>query len=793
MSLSKCLSLIMALFLSGIAFAQSPLQRITGVVLDKASQQPLIGATVFIKLESDQRMIGATTDADGRFVLDQVPVGRHFLQCSYVGYQPWVSSYLEVTSGKRLDLRIELDESVMLGDSVVVRAPRVASEASNEYGLVSARSFTPEETQRFAGSINDPGRMALSLPGAQISTQDNENTIVVRANSPIGLSWRLEGVEIPNPNHFAEAGSSGGGISALSIYVLGASDFFTGAFPAEYGNALAGVMDLKFRKGNREEREFRLQAGLIGLDFASEGPLSKSKKSASYLFNYRYSTLGILSQLGVNVVNPLTSNSFHDLSFNLYFPINKKSHLTFFGFAGASSENKAAEADQAKWTSFNEVYIYDFYTKLGVTGLTYTYLINEKSYLYGTVSVGANDIQSTDDTVSYDLVRTRIRNESYLNGRINTAWSYNTKVGKATNLKAGFQASHLFYDVYRDDYDNVIDDLRIQMEGNGTTFLFQPYAVVRAQVAPALILQGGVNAMYFKYTNEFIAEPRMGAQIQLPAGSINLAYGLHSQILPFQTYEAVTTDSLTGAYGGKPNQHLKMWRAHHMAINLTQQFPGNVRLKVELYYQALFNVPVSIQSWSTYSLINQDRNFFADSLSNEGTGYNAGVEVTLEKAFSNRLFFLLSGSVYDSRFKTNNGGVDQYYNTKYNSNFNSALTFGKEWDMKNNKRLEVGGRILWSGGMRYTPFDTQKSMETGRAVYVQSEAYAEQNKNYFRMDARVALRKNAARFSWKLSLDIQNLTNYQNPQRPYFDRWAGTQAFGYNTSIIPVISYTIDF
>jgi len=790
--------MLLRLCLGMLAFtqvlAQSPSQRITGLVLDKASKQPLIGATVIIKLESDAgRMIGSTTDSNGIFSIEEVPVGRHFLNCTYVGYQPWVSAYLEVTSAKKLDLTIEMIESATVGDSIVVRAPRVASEASNEFGLVSARSFTPEETQRYAGSINDPGRMALSLPGAQISTQDNENTIVVRGNSPIGLSWRLEGFEIPNPNHFAEAGSSGGGISALSIYVLGASDFFTGAFPAEYGNALAGVMDLKFRKGNREDREFRLQTGLIGLEFASEGPLSRTKKSSSYLFNYRYSTLGILSQMGVKVVNPLTSNSFHDLSLNLYFPLNKKSHLTFFAFAGASSENKAAEEDQSKWTSFNEVYIYDFYTKLGVTGLTYTYLINEKSYLYGALSLGANDIKSTDDTIGYNGIRTRIRNESYLNGRMNTAWSYHTKWGKNVNLKAGFQASNLFYDVYRDDYDNAIDALRIQMNGEGTTWLVQPYAVLRAQASPKLLLQGGINTMYFQYTREFLVEPRVGAQIQLPSGAINLAYGLHSQILPFQTYEAITSDSLTGVYAGKPNQQLKMWRAHHAAVNLTQEFSGNIRLKVEPYYQYLFDVPVSVHSWSTYSLINQDRNFFADSLTNNGTGYNAGVEVTLEKSFSNRLFFLLSGSVYDSKFRTNNGGLDQEYNTKYNSNFNSALTFGKEWELHNGKRLEAGGRILWSGGMRYTPFDTQKSIEAGRAVYINSAAYSEQNKNYFRVDARIALRKNAANLSWKLSLDIQNLTNYQNPQRPYFDRWAGNIDYGYNTSIIPVISYTIDF
>ncbi len=787
------LMLIFSLLLNG--YAQKPGQRIAGTVIDKESRQPLPGANVFIKLADEASTIkGTVTDAEGRFALENVPVGRHYLNCTFVGYNNWTSTYLELTSAKQLVVNIELTEAITTGEEVVVTATRLGSEVNNEYSSVSGRSFTPEETQRFAGSINDPGRMALSLPGAQMAVQDNENTIVVRANTPIGLSWRLEGIEIPNPNHFAEAGGSGGGISALSIYVLGSSDFFTGAFPAEYGNALAGVMDLKFKKGNRENREYRFQAGLIGLDFASEGPLSMKKKKASYVFNYRYSTLGILNQLGVHVVNPLTNDVFNDLSFNLYFPINKKSHLTFFGFGGASAENKTAIMNPDKWKNYGESYTYDFYTKLGVTGLTYTHLIDENSYIYGVVSAGANNIKENDDSLSLNLIKARVRNEHYLNGRVTTSWSYNRKLGSATNLKAGFQASNLFYNNFREDYDNGIKKLRLQLQGNGTALLVQPYAMIRSQLGSNVTLQAGMNSLYFSYTNKFIPEPRVGLQMKLPSSaSLNFAYGLHSQILPFQTYNAVITDTLTGNYVSKPNQKLSMWRSHHLAINIDKRFAGNVRLKVEPYYQHLFDVPVSVHPWSTYSLINQDRNFFADSLVNTGTGYNAGVELTFEKAFSNRLFFLLSGSVYDSKYKTNNGGPNVYYNTKYNSNFNSALTFGKEWELTGSRRIEVGGRILWSGGARFTPYDIKRSIERGIPVMVYSQAYANQNINYFRVDSRIALRKNSPKFSWKLSLDIQNVTNHKNPQRPYFDRWTGQIAYGFNTSIIPVISYMIDF
>lgn len=788
---TKLLYLFALVSLTSSLQAQIPTQRISGTVIDKASRQPLPGASVFIK--EDSTFVGVTSDADGHFSLEKVPVGRHNVNCTFIGYAPWVSSYLELTSAKQLVITIELTVSAIVSDEVIIQDQHNASEVSNEFGLVSGRSFTAEETQRFAGSINDPGRMALSLPGTQISTQDNENTIVVRANSPIGLSWRLEGVEIPNPNHFAESGSSGGGISALSIYVLGASDFFTGAFPPEYGNALAGVMDLKFRKGNRENREFRLQAGLIGLDFASEGPLSQKKKSASYLFNYRYSTLGLLSSMGINVVNPLTSNTFQDLSFNLSFPVSKKTTVTVFGFGGLSGEVKTYVHDSTKWKNYNDVSPYNFYTNLGVGGITYTHLINDNSFVYGVVSAGANYIKEYDDTVGANFVKTRILNEHYLNGRVNTAWSYQRKMGSATSLKTGFQASYLFYDVFKESYDNAINGLRLQMNGKGNTMLLQPYAVVRSQISQVVTLQGGLNSQYFDFTHDFVLEPRLGAQFQLSKATLNVAYGLHSQILPFQTLEQVTTDSLTGAYRGKPNRDLKMWRAQHFVLSFSRPFEGNMRLKIEPYYQYLFHVPVSIHPWNTYSLINQDRNYFADSLSNKGTGFNAGVEVTVEKAFSNRLFFLLSGSFYNSQYKTNNGGADRYYNTRYNSRFNTALTFGKEWELGRARRLEVGGKILWSGGQRYTPYDTKASIESGRPVYVYSQAYGARIQDYFRVDSRIALRKNAEKFSWRLSLDIQNLTDHQNPQRPYYDRWTGNIAYSYNTTIIPVISYMIDF
>lgn len=769
-------------------------QTINGYVVDKTSKEPLLGATVFIRLESqDSTTIGTVTETDGRFALTNVPVGRHIVYCTYVGYEKWLSRYIEVTSAKQIELEIELSSTSSILNEITVSGRDNPNQASNEFSLGSARSFTADETQRYAGSINDPGRMALSLPGTQVSNQDNENTIVVRANSPIGLSWRLEGVEIPNPNHFAEAGSSGGGVSALSIYMLGTSDFFTGSFPAEFGNATAGVIDLKFRKGSRENRESRIQTGLIGLDFASEGPFSKKKKNSSYLFNYRYSTLGLLSSMGVNVVNPLTANTFQDLSFNLHFPINSKTIVTVFGVSGISSEIKKYQPDLSLWTRYNDVSPYSFSTRVGVVGSTYRHAINQKSFLYGVISLGGNYIEESDDTVATNFAKTRILNEHYLNGRLNTAWTYTRNFSENLFLKTGIQMSSIFYDVFKEDYFKITGKLRPELRGKNQTTLVQPFGVIKAAIGQKIVIQGGATLMYFDYTKELLVEPRLGVQYKVGKGTLGLSYGLHSQILPFAIYEAIYTDSVTGNIISKPNQNLRMWRAHHTSLSFNRSFKKNLSLKAEPYYQYLFNIPVSKHSWNTYSLINQDRNFLADSLISNGTAVNAGLELTLEKTFGDRFFFLLSAAAYTSTYKTNNGGSDRTFNTKYNSGFNSAITCGKEWNLGNAKRIEVGFRVLWSGGPRYTSFNALNSVKTGRPQLNYSETYAYQVKNYFRVDTRIALRKNLKRISWRLSLDIQNLTDSENPQRPYFDRWLGKTEYQYNTSIIPVISYVIDF
>lgn len=308
--------------------AQIPTQTVRGIIVDKISQSPLPG--VVVVLVNSNPLIGTSTDEEGRFKLTQVPVGKQTLKVSFIGYKENVMQNLSVNAGKELVLNVSLEEDIKSMSEVVVTAKVEKNKPLNDMSMVSTRAFSVEETQKFAAAVNDPARMATSFAGV-VNGSDGGNMISIRGNSPNGLLWRMEGVEIPNPNHFSNVGTSGGGIAIISSQLLSNSDFSTGAFASEYGNALSGVFDLKLRKGNNQKREYTFQAGVLGVDVSTEGPFKKGY-DGSYLVNYRYSTLGLLSKMGVPIGDATTT--FQDLSFNVSLPTKKLGTFGVFGFGG---------------------------------------------------------------------------------------------------------------------------------------------------------------------------------------------------------------------------------------------------------------------------------------------------------------------------------------------------------------------------------------------------------------------------------------------------------------------------
>ena len=771
-----------------------PSQTIKGKVIDTDTQHPLVGAAIYI-LGGDGKEIayGGTSDIDGYFRIENVPVGRHTIHCTFLGYEDWVATDIYVNSGKEFILNIELLETVVTTEAIVVTATKDKEKPLNPYTLVSTRAFSVEDVQRYPASINDPGRMAMGFPGVRMANQDNENSIVIRSNSPVGVRWRLEGIDIPNPNHFAHRGSSGGGISALSVNVLGQSDFSTGAFPAEYGNAFAGIMDMHFRKGNTEKREFRIQAGVVGLDAMMEGPISK-KQGSSYLLNYRYSTLTILGAMGIDVTQPNMTNNFQDLSFNLYFPAGKKAYLNFWGLGGYSTEMLAAVTDttEQKWTRRRDLEQYDFITQTGATGITHRLLLDDKSYLKTVLSATSHQLTWVRDTLNpINFVLGETMDEKFVENRFAINSNYNRKFNARWNMKTGLQASLVNYDYRNDTYDTKAQIFRREIDGKGNTFLIEPYTQFRYRPAQKLTFNFGLHGLLLTLNNTFAIDPRMAVQYQLSSKSaLSLAYGLHSQIQPWGNYFLTVTNPVTGAVSDYPNMDLDMNKAHHIVLGYDQNFSGNIHLKAETYYQHLFNIPVTTDPNGTYYGLNGYDEFAKGILVNGGTGDNYGLDLTLEKFFSNNLFFLWGGSIYNSSYLANNG---KRYNTRYNGLFNTSLMGGKEFQFKKNQSLEVGAKILYAGGRRFTPIDKVASAIAYAPVEDEQRAYESQLPNYFRTDLRLAYRKNRPKYYWMLSLDVQNLFNNQIVQEERYDAWLNDIIYIYQAERIPALSFTIDF
>lgn len=783
--------LLLFTFITTLTFAQNNTQTIRGIIRDKQTKQPLIGASISVLNTSPQ--IGNVTSENGAFELKNVPTGRVRLQVQFIGYQPFTSEDIILLSTKEQYLEIELQEGSIAADEVVVSASRNAFAPVNELSVVSTRSFTVDETERVAAGVNDPGRVALSYPGVHVGENDTENQIVVRGNSPIGILWRLEGIDIPNPNHFAIVGSSGGGLTVFSAQLLARSDFSTGGMSAEYGNALSGAFDMHFRFGNFEKRQYRNKIGILGLDFATEGPIKKGY--SSYLVNYRYSTLGLLNKLGFNLVGERVTNDFQDLSFNLAFKSkNNKSVTTIFGIGGLSLEHYLPVDDPTKRnpTIFNHRDDQYKPSNVGATGFTWTYLPDTKSYFKVVMALMGSEQIRNNDTLNLQNVRYRYSTEEYKDTRLATSLTYNRKVSEKTTLKTGIIFNQIFFDFFKEtkplNSSSDINQRRIRtsVTGQGNTQTYQQYAQLHFEFTSKFSLNTGLHFMYLAANNTSSIEPRLSMQYQ-PTSSqrISFAYGLHSRILPMMAYYFKDT------LGQLPNKNLKLLKAHHgvLAYHLFTQ--NKMRLSVESYVQRLFNVPVVPSLTDNYWMLNNSSGFPEFKVVSEGKGLNYGLDAALEKLFSNSYFFLINASLFESKFQPFNQKV---YESRFSTRYSSAVTFGKEFNFKKGRILQIGGRYMYSGGFRYTPYDPVLSKEKGYYVALKDADFSMQVPAYQRLDTRIAYRFNARKVAGNLSLDVQNITNRINPTSVGYDNKTNTTYIQYRGSgFVPVLAFQFDF
>ncbi|WP_246343781.1 TonB-dependent receptor [Adhaeribacter radiodurans] len=766
---------------------QNLTQTIRGKIIDSESQTPLVGASVAII--SLNPVKGSTSDNEGFFKIEKVPVGRHTIKVNYIGYQEQVIPELLLGSGKEIILTIGLTESIRQMDEVVITAQPEKGQPLNDMATLSARSISVEETKRYAASVNDPARAALSYAGVA-TNDDGGNQIVVRGNSPKGILWRMEGIEVPNPNHFGEEGASGGGISILSVNMIDNSDFYTGAFPAEYGNALSGIFDMKLRQGNNEKREYAFQAGVLGLDFAAEGPFKKNYKG-SYLANYRYSTLAILKKVGVNISGDAVPE-FQDFSFKLHIPTTKAGIFTLWGIGGYSTQVQEATHNSTEWKEKEDRFDEVFKSGMGAAGLSHVYFLNSKAYFETVLSLSGNFNRYRYDSLGTDYKPNTFFHESYKNyaGRLSVL--YNHKINNQHTIRVGAIYSNLNFDIFSEgrdeDRNNAIERW---VDNEGYSGLLQAYGQWKYRLAENLTLNSGLHFMRLGLNGNSALEPRLGIRWNFSGTqSLGAGLGTHSRNESMAVYFA--QQPLGNGQYSQANKDLKLTKARHYVLSYDQMLREDLRFKVETYYQQLYNLAISPDPKSTIAALNSETGLIADSLVSNGKGKNYGVELSLEKFFTNNYYFLITSSLYNSKYTAANG-IE--YNTRYNGNHILNVLGGKEFRVGKEKTNLIGAnvRVLWAGGNRYTPLNAEQSRAEGKAVYYENERYEAQAPDYFRTDIRVSYRKNRPKASYILSLDIQNVTNRLNMYNQYYDKDTQSLKISTQTGLIPVLNYRIEF
>ncbi len=765
-------------------------QTVRGTIVDQETNQPIPGANVIML--GIEPLTGASTDLYGRFKIEKVPVGRRSIRASFSGYKPYLRENLIVDAGKEAVLNISLSESVSELETVVVIAELDKARPLNEMAMVSAKSFTVEETSKFAGSFNDPARMATSYAGVVSAQDDTDNGIIIRGNSPRGLLWRLDGLEIPNPNHFASDGASSGAISMLNSNVLTNSDFLTGAFPAEYGNAFSGVFDLKLRNGNDEKREYAIQTGLLGIDASFEGPIRRANKdlpNSSYLINYRYSTISLLEDLGLNIASDGVSvPAYQDIAFKLNIPTQHSGTFSLYGLGGKSNTEEQFEAlSNDEVFSLNETEEY----ALGLFGLSHVINLNAKSYLETSASYSISQ---------YDFFLEGVENaqvfdediEDYRNENIRLATTYKTKFNAKHSTKVGLIYTDFAFDL--SSLGRELDGtLRYRSDEEGSFSMFQSFVSHRYNLSNQLSLTGGVHYIRLNLAGQDNIEPRFGLSWQFTENqALSFGFGLHSRKEETSLYFTELFRSNLSPY--QPNRRLGLAKARHFVVGYDRDIANNFHLKLEAYYQDLYDIPVSSDPTSRYSSLNQENAFQREPLVNEGRGRNYGVELTFEKFLSDGYFFLSTASIYNSEFKTLTG---TWHDTRYNGNYNVNFVGGKEYVLgtaSKQKILNIGFETVLAGGARATDIDLQSSVNQGETVFFTDRPFARQLDAYARIDFQIALKTNKKGLTHEWKIDIQNLTSRSNVVG---ERYSSAQnqivPASFSGEIIPVLSYKLTF
>ena len=738
------------LSLSNICAAQN----IRGIVTDALNSKSLTGANITL-LGTDFR---TESDSNGIFRFTNLTSKIYIAEVSFLGYAKTIVKDIEVVKGSDAIANVALQIADNQLNTVVVNGERndVFHALQTQYPLSVA------QTLRFPAAFNDPARLAMNSPGV---TNDNDlgNGLSIHGYAPAAMQWRLEGVEILNPNHLANASSfndqataSSGGVNALSTQMLGTSALVTGAYSSEYNNLISGCMDMRLRNGNDEKHRFTTQIGLFGLDLAAEGPLpslspsrKEGKNGTSYLINYRYSTVGLLLQMGV----PLSEEkvNFQDLAWNFHFPIGKKSDLKVFGMLGNSRNTFETKKDTIRNNrDLTNVYYKD---RLQVYGANFKSQLNSKTsfYLSAAYSSTAPSLVRQNFDKNFKLL------DEFTANTAQNLWSVNTfvqnKLSNTFSIKYGVNISYSIFKRVYFGTSNIYTDLKYQKRNH--SLLVGISLVTNTFSGPILISQ--------KYkTVHFL--PKISYAYRIDDDK-KIVFSASQQ----SKFDLVSNQFMLNFDKKSKNQHFSAGLFFHNT--LAKKITNTVYFNLE--YIA---IPERLDFIRNFSKQN-----------------NYGVEAQYEKTFARNIFFNANGSLYKALVKSE---FNTFFTNYFGANYTLNLSLGKEWTKKANKIWGASTHIINNGANYLSPMESNMTTFQKQVIvidYITSNDFGFKLQNYFRTDLRLYYKRDRKTWSSTLSLDIQNVTNKQNIAFEYYDTFLKKTSTKYQNGLIPILAWRANF
>ncbi len=770
-----CKTLIAALLCATcplLLHAQPPMATLTGQVVDAGSFLPIPGAAV--SLVPGNVSLTATTDSLGQYRIAAIPVGHYSLRIAAAGFDTLEVPELWLRAGKQSVQRTELSPAANELSSVTI-----SPTAREQLSPLGVRPFTVEQSLRWAATFFDPARLVAALPGVA-SVNDQANHLVIRGNSPNANAWTLQGVEIVNPSHTGNAGTasdlptlSGGGVNILSAQMLGTSELLMGVLPADRDNALGGILDMHLRNGNMKQQEWTLQAGLLGIDASTEGPIGKGGRS-SYVANYRYSTVGLLGAMGVELGDEAIT--FQDLSFHVALPVGKRGEVHLFGLGGNSSNVFEALHDTTKWEVDKDNRNIDYTSSMSATGANMRVPLGGRSTLSAAFAASEIDQDRTEDVLRPDysvgqqfeaaLSERKLSGLAQVEGAIGGRFRYNAGASATERRLTSWQNSDV----------------------NG--WLLRPWINGRWSLTEHLQATAGMGVAYFTFTEQTAAEPRASLEWRMRHGrKLALAAGMRTQLPQWQSFGVGTWPLFT-------QQAIGLTRSQDIVLGYDHPFTDRLTAHAEAYYQYLTDVPVEasglvVDPAPAFSMVNVWDEPVNVPLQPTGTATNMGLELSVDRRFANNCFWQANASVYNSRYTDASG---REHDTRWNGQYLFNLFGGKEFKKVKEDRVRtwgVSGRTNVMGGA-WTPPLPAYTDNNGAVIYA-GNPDREQLPTYYRIDLRVYLKKDRKGRTGVWAVDLQNVTGAKNAAYRYFDVRKGDVVTKYQLGLIPNLNYRIEF